>query len=215
MKQKDIFLSGEGDSWFERNHDHVATRDYSDDPVVRSVAKICDFESKSLRILEVGCGEAKRLSYLTESFACESIGLEPSAKAVATANENGIKCIIGTADHLPFEAGTFDVIIFGFCLYLCDEEDLFKISQEAHRVGKDKSWIVINDFYAKSPYKNPYHHKDGVQSHKMDYRKLFDWHPDISCFYHEVYGHQDQKFTDNYQDWVALSVLRKNINDNQ
>ena len=47
---------------------------------------------------------------------------------------NSIK--IGTAEKLPFEENYFDILIFGFCLYLTDSEDLFKISSEAYRVTK-------------------------------------------------------------------------------
>lgn len=213
MKQSEIFLSGEGDNWFKRNHDYLQKKDFTEDPVVNSIKKILFSESKRLKILEIGCGEAKRLEYLKHNFDVDVYGIEPSTLAVNTAKENGIDCYVGTADRLPFESSYFDVLIFGFCLYLCDEEDLFKISQEADRVSKNKSWVIINDFYAKTPFKNKYHHKEGVNSHKMDFTTLFSWNPNYSCFYNKVFHHDTQGFTDDQQNWVAISILRKFCNE--
>ena len=47
-----------------------------------------------------------------------------------------VKLKIGTAEKLKFEDDKFDLIIFGFCLYLCDREDLIKIVDETNRVLK-------------------------------------------------------------------------------
>ena len=54
-------------------------------------------------------------------------GIEPSAQAVAAACAKGINVMQGTADVLPFDNQSFDIVIFGFCLYLCDREDLFEL----------------------------------------------------------------------------------------
>ena len=54
-----------------------------------------------------------------------------------------------------------------------------------------------------------YHHKDGLFSYKMDYRQLFDWHPSYTCFSHELSHHASGDFTDDPQEWIATSVLRK------
>lgn len=89
---------------------------------------------------------------------------------------------------MPFGNATFDVIIFGFCLYLCDQQDLFRVAQEADRVLKPDSWLVINDFYAPNLVKRAYHHKVTV--------------------------HGKQEFTDDPQEWVATSIMRKK-SDNQ
>jgi SAM-dependent methyltransferase len=83
----------------------------------------------------------------------------------------------GTADILPFKDHYFDIIIFGFCLYLCDREDLFRIASEADRVLGEPGWLLILYFFSPFPKKNVYHFCKGVQSYKMDYRTLFTWHP--------------------------------------
>ena len=113
--------------------------------------------------------------------------------------------------HLPFEPGSFDVVIFGFCLYLCDREVLFKIAQETGRVLKKKSRLVMSDFFSPMPVSPGYHHKQGVYTFKMDDPKLFDRHPAYTCYSHQFNIYGQQGFTDDMQEWVSTSVLRKNI----
>jgi ubiquinone/menaquinone biosynthesis C-methylase UbiE len=213
MKQKEIFLGGEADEWCERNHQALQNIIFDlSDPVIESVSNISkrsEYVGESLNLLEIGCGEANRLAWLAEHLGADVLGLEPSSKAVELAGKKGVHVEHGTADHLPFESGSFDVVIFGFCLYLCDREDLFKIAQEADRVLKKESWLVISDFFSPIPASRDYHHKQGVHSFKMDYRKLFDGHPAYTSYSYQLDDHDQRGFTDDTQEWVSTSVLRK------
>lgn len=213
MKQKEIFSSAEGDAWFKRNHEYLSGKviDLSDDIIqsVSEIKKLPAYSDSIIKVLEVGCGEANRLIWLSENLGMDVFGIDPSIKAVELALEKGVHAKQGTADHLSFESGFFDVVIFGFCLYLCDRDDLFKIAQEADRVLKNNGWLIIKDFYSPFPVKREYHHKPGIFSYKMDYRTLFDWHPNYTCFSHVINHHSDSTFTDDQQEWVAVSVLRK------
>jgi SAM-dependent methyltransferase len=216
MSQKDIFLSTEADAWYVRNQQKVEEFDFSADPVSLAVVEIaskCQLEAElgRYRILEVGCGGGQRLAWLATKLDAEAFGLEPSALAVEDARSRGILAEVGTADDLPFEDATFDILIFGFCLYLCDRQDLFRIAQEANRVLKPDSWLVINDFYAPHPVAREYHHKPGIYSYKMDYRQLFSWHPAYTCYSHKVTCHGRNDYTDDAQEWVSTSVIRKKI----
>jgi ubiquinone/menaquinone biosynthesis C-methylase UbiE len=214
MKQKEIFLDGEADAWFERNYDLLKDRIFDlSDPVINSVSFITKQSryAKEIKVLEIGCGEATRLVWLAEHLGVDVYGIDPSCKAVELAKRSGVKVKQGTADTLPFVSDSFDIVIFGFCLYLCDREDLFKIAQEADRVLKKKSWLIINDFFSPAPTSSNYHHKAGVYSFKMDYRKLFDWHPAYTCFTHQLDHHDQSGFTDDTKEWVSTSVLRKYI----
>lgn len=211
--QKIIFLNEEGDAWFQRNHEVVQNRSTDrDDPVVDAINKLLPSVPNSgngARLLEIGCGEGKRLAWLAQNLLIDCHGVEPSALAVAAAKDAGVKAVRGTADVLRYERGMFDIVVFGFCLYLCDREDLFKIAQECDRVLKPEGWVVIQDFFAPTPIRRAYHHREGVFTYKMDYRKLFDWHPAYTCFAHELSHHASHEFTDDPQEWIALSVLRK------
>ena len=128
MKQKEIFLGGEADALFERNHQALQTRVFDlSDPVIESVSNISRQTEYAggLKVLEIGCGEANRLAYFAKHLGADVYGLEPSSKAVELARKKGVHAEHGSADTLPFDSGSFDVVIFGVCLYLCDREDLF------------------------------------------------------------------------------------------
>jgi len=208
--QKDTFLNSEGDAWFERNHQALMHRKFEDDPVVQALNKIPS-KMRGGRLLEIGCGEGRRLTWLAEKLQMHVHGIEPSAKAVASARQFGLDVVLGTAERLPYESGTFDVVVFGFCLYLCDREDLFRIACEADRVIAERGWLIIHDFFSPEPMHRDYHHKAGISSYKMDYRNLFAWHPGYTCFSHEVRQHSSQAMTDDRQEWTATSILRKNF----
>jgi len=212
-KQKDIFLQGEADAWFERNHQALERKDFDlHDPVISSIAEIIalpKYAGSSVKVLEVGCGEGKRLNWLAENLGVDVYGIDPSMKAVELAKSRGVTAKLGTADKLPFQAASFDIVIFGFCLYLCDRQDLFRVAQEADRLLKQEAWVIIHDFFSAAPVRREYHHKPGVFTFKMDYRTLFDWHPAYTCYQHRVGHHVQSGYTDEQQEWVAISVLRK------
>lgn len=208
--QKTIFIDSEADAWFDRNQEACAEQDFSIDLIASAIIKINGLsDGEPLKILEIGCGEGRRLSWIADQIGAEIYGIEPSEKAIAEAVKRGVTATKGTADTLLFDDGKFDIVVFGFCLYLCDPVDLFKIAQEADRVLKTNAWLIIRDFHASEPMKRPYHHKDGLFSHKMDYRKLFDWHPSYTCYEHQLAHHVTRGLTDDPQEWVATSLIRK------
>jgi SAM-dependent methyltransferase len=210
-KQKDIFLLTEGDAWFERNFQVVqSTVDWENDPVVKCVNHCIESTSSDCNVLlEIGCGTGSRLQWLQKNAHVECYGIDPSAKAISVSRESGVNAIRGTADSIAFPDESFDFVVFGFCLYLCDRDDLFNIASEAYRVLKKESWLIVHDFYSKTPIRRAYHHREGLYSYKMDYRSIFDWHPDFTCLHHEVRHHKSLCLTDEADEWVATSVLRK------
>ena len=210
LKQKEIFLQSEGDAWFTRNQQGVAMRKLPDDDVLlREILDFCPEKTGGLKVLEVGCGDGTRLAWLKNNLNADCYGIEPSAQAVAAARAKGINALQGTADMLPFDNQSFDIVIFGFCLYLCDREDLFRIASEADRVLRSPGWLMIMDFFSPIPRARTYHHRPGVLSYKMDYRTLFTWHPDYECMTHKIRHHGEESYTDDPEKWVAVSVLRK------
>ena len=210
MRQRNRFLESEGDAWFTRNQEKLSSRKLPDeDLLLCEVIDIYHLRKANLRVLEIGCGDGTRLAWLKNNLNTDCYGIEPSAKAVALANSKGLNVQQGTADELPFDDQRFDLVIFGFCLYLCDREDLFRIVDEANRVLHAPGWLMILDFFSPAPLSKIYHHSPGIKSHKMDYRTLFDWHPDYECITHKVRHHSELGYTDEQDEWVAVSVLRK------
>ena len=162
-----------------------------------------------LKVLEIGCGDGTRLAWLKSNVNADCYGIEPSAHAAAAACAKGINVQQGTADLLPFNDQSFDIVIFGFCLYLCDREDLFRIASAADRVLRSPGWLMILDFFSPVPRTKDYRHRPGVLSYKMDYRTLFAWHPDYECMTHKLRHHSEAGYTDEEEEWVAVSILRK------
>jgi ubiquinone/menaquinone biosynthesis C-methylase UbiE len=207
--QKDRFSGGEGDAWFRRNRAALEDIDAVSavDPVIRVI------KSEGLRpskVLEIGAGTGWRLSWIRRAFGCAVTGVEPSRDAIAAGQEldPSMQILAGTADRLPFAAQSVDLVIFGFCLYLCDPQDLFQIAAEADRVLQADGKLIIYDFHAAEPFRIPYAPSPGLFSHKMDFTKLFTWHPGYRLLSQQILAHPGGTL-DNPNDITAVSVLLK------
>jgi ubiquinone/menaquinone biosynthesis C-methylase UbiE len=207
--QRNVFLSGEGDAWFQRNRRESPLAIPADDPLLPALLELPLEAGRKTHAAEVGCGQGLRLQALSTQKGWAVSGVDPSAKAVAAAGQLGVSAQVGTAEHLPFADQSIDLLIFGFCLYLCDRVDLFQIAAEAHRVLKPDSWLAILDFWAPHQRTNPYHHKEGVLSFKGDMPAMFLWHPAYVVTDHKLRHHSTHDYTDSYDEWVAVTVLRR------
>ena len=208
LQQKEIFLNGEGDNWFKRNYRTYSDWSLTSDPIISEIP----FPSLELtprsKILEIGCGQGLRLKHLKDNFKCNVVGLDPSSDSTSFAKGLGLDAVIGTADSLPFEDNSFDLVIFGFCLYLCDKDDLPKIVSETHRVLKSNSWLIIYDFWSDNDYANEYKHRAGVISYKSDYSKMFTWHPSYKVFMHKIFHHSTHTMTDACDEHSCVTLIR-------
>lgn len=171
MKQSDVFKAGEGDAWWERNKDKIG----KPDPVIELIAKY----AAPRFAYEVGCANGWRLVSLRDRFDCKVGGIDPARFAsggnIPFPVIKELHC--GDATKLK-EAEGCDVLIYGFCLYLCDPEDYFTIVQEGDRVLKDGGYLIIHDFdYCARPFRIPYKHKEGVWSHHVAFEELWAGHP--------------------------------------
>ena len=207
LSQKKIFLNKEGNAYFLRNRD--LKRNFKKDLLTKIIEKKL-INSNRKNILEIGCGDAGRLNYLKSKFYNNNyFGLDPSALAIKFGKKinSKLKLKIGEASELKFEDNKFDIVIFGFCLYLCDDNDLFKISSECFRVLKKNGFIIIQDFItSKLIYKN-YHHEKNIKSRKMDYIKMFNWHPKIVLQSRNKYLiPKNKKLNENF---ITIAVLKK------
>lgn len=206
IKQKEIFLKDEGDNWYERNKS-ISKKE--DDEIVNIINFL---ELKYNSLLEIGCSTGYRL-HLLNSDSLNLYGIDPSLKAIEYGlnNYKNLKLSQGTADSLNFENDKFEIVVFGFCLYLADRDELFKIAFEADRVLKNNGHIIILDFEPPFEHKNEYHHKNGVFSYKMDYSKMFSWNSLYTLKYKHVFNHGGgSKEISDKDSRVSISVLYKN-----
>lgn len=207
--QREIFLAGEGDAWFQRNRRDQALTSPTDDLLLPALLELPLAQGPGSAVLEVGCGQGLRLHALAQEKGWTVHGLDPSAEAVAAAARLGVEAQVGTAERLPYGNHSIDLLVFGFCLYLCDRDDLFQIAAEAHRVLKPSAWLAILDFWSLQQRSNPYHHRPGLQSYKMNLPEMFLWHPAYVITDHRLRHHASHTHTDQADEWVAATVIRR------
>src|ERR1043165_1393195 len=124
--QKEIFTASEADQWFERNRYACKKLRPENDLLVQTLTAI---EIRPKQVLEIGCANGSSLELIHQAFGSRCFGIDPSAQAIeqGRAEYPHLRLQQGTADTLPFEDRQFDLVVFGFCLYLCDRADLFRI----------------------------------------------------------------------------------------
>lgn len=208
--QTEVFINSEADSWFERNFAQQVKKDRESDLALQFLLKQ-NLDKQS--IVELGCADGWRLAELKAAFNCSCTGIEPSSKAVEVGQQrygNKINLLTGTAAETGLDNDSANIVIAGFCLYLCDRSELFKIAFEIDRILADGGLLLIVDFMPPFAYKNPYHHKEGLSSYKMDYSQMFLWNPEYSMMGLEVADLSNHIEGDNSPDTrVGLTVLKK------
>ena len=202
--QKNIFLDDEGNAWFRRN------RAFLTDPEKDSVIQtLTIMDLAPARALEVGCANGGRLHMLHDLFGTDGSGIDPSETAIADGLTRfpELELKRGTAERLEFDDNAFDMVIFGFCLYLVDPADHFRFVAEADRVLEDNGYLVILDFNEKIPYGNDYVHKPGVRSYKMNFSDYFLASPHYTLLCRMP--HRDEAYTLLPDQRAAVDVLVK------
>lgn len=166
MRQADVFLNSEGDAWLERNRDKLGQHD----PVM-AVLESLPFRPK--RALEIGCSDGWRLEKLRTAYGCDVFGAEPGRQAGIEAAARRVPVVQCTAATLAVP-GPFDLVIYGFCLYLADPSEWLRIAAEGDAVLVAGGHIVIHDFAAIGrPVARPYAHRDGIFSYHFDFAGLW------------------------------------------
>ena len=171
MRQADIFLQSEGDAWFRRNHARLGERDPVFDAIV-------DIGIKPKSVLEVGCANGWRLAKLRDQYQCEVTGIEPSEKASGQAMAAGIHTMRMTAEKSASFGECFDLVIYGFCLYLTDPADWFRIVAAGDTDLAPGGHLIVHDFAdGIGAYARRYEHHDKILSYHFDFADLWLGHP--------------------------------------
>tara|TARA_Y100000591_G_scaffold159825_1_gene137489 strand:- start:36 stop:698 length:663 start_codon:yes stop_codon:yes gene_type:complete len=212
--QKKIFLRNEGDNWFLRNKDKKNKNNFKRDKIIFGLIKNLKFKEKKrkLNFLEVGCSNGKFLLSLKKKFKNINVfGVDPSKLAIMDLKKKKIKCKVGTADELKFKKNSFDIIYYGFCLYLCDEKYYNNILRCARKILIEDGYIIIFDFFSKKLKKNIYKHDKRINSIKCDFRKIFQKKNKFNCIDHKLYNYSNMFRVKNSEkgDLLSISVLKK------
>lgn len=219
MDKDDKRLIGEmGDAWFKRNHE----RKELDIPMgCKLFEKAMKHWLKEMgagsKILEIGCSYGYNLIYLCRKYQMEGYGIDPSGDAIAYGNEKiqreGGKIKIGfmqgTADRLPFENHTFNIVVLGFCMYCIDRKYVFRVVSEIDRVLKDGGMVAIWDFETPVPYMRPNIHHEDLWTYKDDVAKLFSGNPQYTLIEKRSFSDEREGFVSDIQERCALNILYK------
>jgi len=212
-KQVEAFKQGEGDNWFARNRAYLESAGETFD--VAYIARTLETHRGGInRIVEVGSGNGLKLDTLCKFFDADGLGIEPSPEAVAAGNARvgegaRMRLTVGTADELPADEQSVDLLFFGFCLCWVDRSDLFRAVAEADRVLRPGGFLVILDFDAAHPHRRPYHHHEGVFSYKQDHSTIFLASGLYSLAGKTSQSHGSAGFAEDSDERIAVSILYK------
>nr|WP_255613665.1 class I SAM-dependent methyltransferase [Synechococcus sp. MU1617] len=168
------------------------------------------------KILEIGAGSGYPLAYLAESSKSKGIGIEPSSHAIESWKKRkqmkttDVELVKGVANKLPFDDSSFDLVGFGFCLYLIDRLDVCQAIKEADRVLRIGGYMYIEDFDPITRYSNEYEHKKGIKSFKDNYYKYMSNSGHYSIVRHASYGFSSDRFNPRENERVSMTLLYKN-----
>lgn len=190
----ETFTSADGDAWHERNKH----KSREPDPVMESIERN---KLKPKSVLELGCGTGWRLENIREKYKSRIAGVEISKEAAR--GKDYIFSANAAQLDLMWMDGEFDLVIFGFMLYLVDRKDLFSIITAVDHVLDDGGHVIIHDFYSLKPYSRVYEHQPKLFSYKQDYAQFFLGNPAYSCI--------DQKFLGTLDDTTVVELLKKDM----
>ena len=211
--QSQIFFEKEGNEYFKRNLIKNEKFLFSNDLLTKTIEKKISKKGEKYNILEIGCCTGHRLYYLKKKFTLHNYyGVDPSSDSINYIKKNfkEIKGSRGTADILKFSDQKFDIVILGFFLYLCDDEDLFKISSEVFRVLKKGGTLFIEDFIVSKPKYVKYKHRKNIFCRKMNYTLMFNWHPKLHLVNKKIYFSGSKKLKQIYRK-VTVVELKKHL----
>jgi ubiquinone/menaquinone biosynthesis C-methylase UbiE len=220
ISQKKKFLISEGDKMFIRNKEAYKKYDYSKEKLSKTILKIYKkdiIKNNTNSILEIGCSEGSRLKFLSKKLKEKKFfGIDPSKLAIKNAKKNKLNAIVGSADNLPYKNHQFEMVIFGFCLYLVDDRDLFKVLYETDRILKKGGVIIIFDFASKRIKYKTYKHNKKIKSRHMDYKKLFIHHPNYELisninFVYQIKNNKNKSLINKERNtYLNISCILKN-----
>lgn len=216
--QDDVFKNDEANHWYNRNKNHLDGQDGSGTPAydVQLLSTwLAPLRSNIHRVLEIGCCNGKKLEALCRELEASGEGIEPSSQAVIDGNErmqgSPARLTCGTAETLPFESNSFDLVYFGFCLYLLDRSTLLQALSEADRVLRKGGFLAMTDFDPGVMHKRPYSHRSGVFSYKQDYSRPYT---ESGLYYlasKAAFSHRQNFFDPVVDERVSLSLLYKEL----
>ncbi|WP_162909743.1 DVU_1556 family methyltransferase [Aggregatilinea lenta] len=102
------------------------------------------------RVLDVGCGAAATIEYLTDTRRVRAIGLDLSWALLSAScqRRRDLPVTQANGENLPFPSGSFDILLAECCLSLMDDGD--RALAEFARVLRAGGTLILSDIYARN-----------------------------------------------------------------
>lgn len=199
---------GAADDFFERNRGSLD----ADKPTSKSTLLFSSYIARADRVLEVGTANGRILEQLRRMTECEGYGIDPSQAAIADGQKRypNLHLSVGMADRIEYPDGYFNVVLFGFCLYLIDRIFLMRVVAESDRIlTADGGRLMITDFDPANPHRRPFKHHKGLWTYKMQYPDLWLANPNYVVAEKVPFSHEAEGFHVDPNERVASWILWK------
>ena len=215
LNLKENFLKYESNNWYTRTISFRKEPTYYDDLYSKKIIKFINNKKDNIKVLEIGCSDGLRIKFIKSKLKKNNAtfyGIDPSNKAIKNKFDSKIIIKKGTADDLLYKESTFDLILYSFCLYVCDNLLLPNIVSECFRVAKKNANIMIFDFYSTKTTFIKYKHIKNQKIRKMNYSKLFKYLPNITLIKETILDYnlfyKDKKKLSKIKDKLAIHILK-------
>lgn len=111
---------------------------------------LCAFSSRA-RVLDVGCGTATSIEYLSAHFDIDAVGVDPSPfLLIQGKRRNGtLQLVRALGENLPFRERQWDAVLLECSLSLAT--DAFAVLRECGRILRTSGRLIISDVYFRNP----------------------------------------------------------------
>jgi SAM-dependent methyltransferase len=110
----------------------------SEGPSAVEMSRAAVAEVAPQRVLEVGCGRGEAAEWIARETGAEVVAVDQSERMVELTRARGVDARIGDVQELPFEDGSFDVVLAAWMLYHVADLDrgLSEVARVLRRGGR-------------------------------------------------------------------------------
>jgi ubiquinone/menaquinone biosynthesis C-methylase UbiE len=168
---------------------------------------------RGLEIVDVGCGEGQNARALAAAGA-RVTGFDPFIEEVPLTNEGAgsYRLLRATADALPLEAGSVDVVTFVFSLHHVPGEKLAAALAEARRVLKPEGRLYVAEPLAQGAghyVMTPFHDETKVRANAA---AALNVHAAPKFGSHRRLSYSDRRSFDGFETYAKRMIANMRFN---
>ena len=166
------------------------------------------FKEKKLfpkTVLEIGCSTGFILKKIYKITGAKCYGIDISKAAIKEGKKlfKKIELYNGFFERSNLSKKKYDLIIFGFFLFLTHPENILNLFAKVNNSLKINSYLIIYDFYNKYYVKKNYKHDKKLKVYRYDYKKIFLSIPNFQLV------KVKKIYNTKMKDYVEVSLIKK------